>query len=248
METLIRHSFLFLLIPLLTFCSPQFNKSTQSTYFQVDVDTEIDPTSERLILPYKTKLEEQMNIVIGQAPDVILKTGNGESALGNLIADLQKEYAKEKLGYKIDISVMNNGGIRNNLPQGNITVGNIFEISPFENFIFILELNASDVKKLAEYVAEKKSIAISGMQVISKDNKLSEYLLNGMQPETGKTYLLAINDYLAGGGQGMDFLTGLPRKAETNFLLRDMLVESIKEKTAKGEKITARIEGRQIHH
>lgn len=248
MDKLIRHSFLFLLIPLLTFCAPQFNKTTQTTYFQVDADTEIDPISEKFILPYKTKLEEQMNLVIGQAPEAILKTGIGESALGNLIADLQKEYAEGKLGYKIDISVMNNGGIRNNLPQGDITIGNIFEISPFENFIFILELDASDVKKLAEYVAEKKSIAISGMQVVSNNNQLSEYLLDGKQPKTDGTYLLAINDYLAEGGQGMDFLSDLSRKAETTVLLRDMLVESIKERTAKGEKITARIEGRQKHH
>ncbi len=248
MEKLIRQSFLFLLFPLLTFCAPQFSKTTQTTYFDITAATAIDPISQQFIIPYKTKLEEQMNMVIGQAPEAILKTGTGETPLGNLIADLQKEYVEEKLGYKIDISVMNNGGIRNNLPEGNITIGNIFEISPFENFIFILELDASDIKKLAEYVAEKKSIAISGMQVVSTDNKLSKYFLNGELPKTDRKYLLAVNDYMADGGQGMEFLKELPRKAETTVLLRDMLVEGIKERTAKGEKITARIEGRQIHH
>lgn len=248
MDKLIRHTFIFLVFPLLTFCTQEFTKTTQTTYYQIDANTEIDPNSHQLIIPYKIKLEEQMNLVIGQAPEAILKRGTGETPLGNLIADLQKEYSEEKLGYKIDISVMNNGGIRNNLPQGNITIGNIFEISPFENFIFILELDASDIKKLAEYAAENKSIAISGLQVVSNNGKLSEYFLNGELPKTDKTYLLAINDYLAEGGQGMDFLTDLPRKAETTVLLRDLLVESIKARTAKGEKITAQIEGRQIHH
>lgn len=248
MGKLIRQSIVFLLFPLLTFCTPQFSKTSQVSYFQVDANTKIDPVAQQFIIPYKAKLEEQMNVVIGQAPEAILRTGLGETPLGNLIADLQKEYVEEKLGYKIDISVMNNGGMRNNLPKGDITVGNIFEIAPFENFIFILELNASDIKKLAEYVADKKSIAISGMKVVSDNNKVSEYSLKGELPKTDRTYLLAINDYLAEGGQGMDFLPNLSRKAETSVLLRDMLIQSIKQRTMKGEKITAQIEGRQIHH
>jgi hypothetical protein len=43
----------------------------------------------------------------------------------------------------------------------------------------------------------------------------------------------------------MAFLMDLPRKEVSNILLRDLLIEKIKERTSKGEKLDAEIEGRQ---
>lgn len=188
-----------------------------------------------------------MNTIIGYSPETLIMGNQGETLLGNLFADLQKEYAKEVLGYDVDISVMNNGGIRNILPKGDITVGNIFEISPFENFLYIIELSGSDVEKLAEYIAQRKGMAVSGMKIQGENNSLTNFELVGQTFDSNKKYLLAINDYLASGGSDMDFLIELPRKEETDLLLRDMLIERISALTAQGKDITARLEGRQIH-
>lgn len=226
-------------------CSPKLTKNHQSDFFAIGVSEEIHPEFEEMILPYKERLDLEMNTVIGQSAKELNKAGRGETTLGNFVADIQKEYAEETFGYPVDISIINNGGLRNILPEGNITLRNIFELSPFDNYLYILELNADDVKKLAQFAAEKKILAINGMTITTENDILTEFTVQGKPLEEGRNYLLAINDYLANGGDQMGFLIDLPRKETSVILLRDFILEKIKEKTAKGIMLDAEIERRQ---
>lgn len=230
---------------LLFACAPQLPKSAQVTYLPLDTDVAIHPEMERFVSPYRENLQAEMGKVIGETTAEINKDGRGETAIGNLITDLQKEHAEIIFGYTIDISAMNNGGIRNTLPSGNITLGNIYELSPFDNYLYILELDAEKVRKLAEYAVNRKSLGLSGLFVESQEGILVRYLVNGEQVDKNKTYLLAVNDYMASGGDNLDFLKDAPEIEKTDIVLRDLLIERIKAKTEKGEKISAVIEGRQ---
>lgn len=229
----------------LTDCAPSLYKTTQGDNLAVSEEILTDPTLDYFIQPYKVSLESKMNTVIGQTDSPILKSGKGETPIGNLVADLQKEFAEEVLGYPINISIMNNGGIRNTLPKGEITLGNIFEISPFENYLFILELEGNDVGKLATYAVQNRNLGINGMEIESLEGEIITLRVNGLEIDGSKIYLLALNDYIANGGDGMEFLKKLPRKIESDYLIRDILIQQIRKKTEKGEKIKSEIEGRQ---
>jgi 2',3'-cyclic-nucleotide 2'-phosphodiesterase (5'-nucleotidase family) len=238
----------FLLITglfLLTHCSPTLYKSGEGEHLPVDEQVSPHPELDRFIQTFKVKLDAEMNTVIGETTDVISKDGSGETALGNLIADYQKEFTEKELGIMIDISIMNNGGMRNNLPKGPITLGNIYELSPFDNYLQVLELREEDVRTLASFAADRKALGISGMTIVAKDGEVIEITVNKKPLLPEKTYLLAVNDYLADGGNGMEFLSQLPRKYKTDFLLREILIDRIKHKTEIGQKITAHVEGRQ---
>lgn len=233
------------LLFLLTCCSPQLYKTGTGEHFAVNEQVKPSPEVDTFIQPYKMRLEEEMNTVIGETSEALLKNGQGETALGNLVADYQKAFAEMQLGFAIDISIMNNGGIRNNLPEGPITLGNIYELSPFDNYLYVLELNSENVKELAAFAASRRILGIAGMRIVAKNGEVAEIQINGEPPLPGRTYLLAVNDYLANGGDGMEMLTLLPRKMETDYLLREILITQIKSTTEKGQKITAGIEGRQ---
>lgn len=226
-------------------CSPKIYSSANTEFFAVSTEVAENPNFKSFVTPYKIKLEAEMNTVIGQTKEAILKTGTGETPIGNLVADLQKEYAEEHFGYSIDISIINNGGIRNTLPQGNITLGNIFEISPFDNYLYVLELSAEQVVSLAEFAVHRKFLGINGLFIESQNGELTKLLVNGKPVEEGKTYFLAVNDYLANGGDGMDILSDLPRKEQSTVLLRELLIDRIKLRSSRGEIISAQIEGRQ---
>jgi 2',3'-cyclic-nucleotide 2'-phosphodiesterase (5'-nucleotidase family) len=226
-------------------CAPSLYKTSQADNLSITEQIEIDPAFDNFIQPYKVSLESKMNTVIGQTDYPILKSGKGETPIGNLLADLQKEFAEEVLGYPIDISIMNNGGIRNTLPKGDITLGNMFEISPFENYLFILEIQGIDVVDLAAYAVKNRNLGINGMEIESLDGEIITLLVNGQEIDDSKTYLLALNDYIANGGDGMEFVKKLPRKVESDYLIRDILIQQIRKKTEKGEKIKSEIEGRQ---
>lgn len=238
-------AFTIIAIILLSACSPNFYKSSSYQLLTVDAEVPSNPEFDKIIAPYKVSLDAEMNTAIAISRQELAKGGRGETALGNFVADLQKEYCQEKFNLDVDISVVNNGGLRNSLPKGEITVGHIFELAPFENFIYILELEADDVTRLAEYAVRGKNLGIAGMYIESENNELKEYTVNGQKVEQGRTYSLAINDYLANGGDRMDFLIGVKRIEASNILMRDMLLAKIREITAADKEIIAKVEGRQ---
>lgn len=241
-------SLLLLLFFLHSYCAPKFFKSAEVTHLSIGADVKQDPDFYQFVLPFKEKLEAEMNTVIGKSDAAIIKSGPGETALGNLVADYQKEFAEATLGYSVDISIINNGGIRNNLPSGPITLGNIYELSPFDNYLHVLELKAEDVVTLAEFAAERKILGIAGMHIATQGNEIITLQVGNRDLEKNRTYFLAVNDYLANGGDNMEFLTTLPRIEETNFLLRDILIQQIKIRTNNSEKISAQVEGRQKYN
>lgn len=225
-------------------CAQYVPLSSSSALLSIDESVSEDSLYVRIIGPYKEQLDREMGEVIATGRKE-LKKNIGESTLGNLVADMQWEYSEKKFGHVVDISVINNGGLRNSLPEGDITVGNIFELSPFENFIYLLELSYSDVEKLANYVVKGKNLGIAGLNVESREGELYSFTIAGKEVEKGRVYTLAINDYLANGGDQMGFLIGLPRIVESDVLLREMLMDQMKEWTAEGKSIDAQIEERQ---
>jgi 2',3'-cyclic-nucleotide 2'-phosphodiesterase (5'-nucleotidase family) len=236
-----------LYIPVLLFtlsCAPSLSKNSNVGFLQVDGQLQEDQEYLDWITPYKTKLDNEMKQVIAKGAKE-LKKNVGESPLGNLVADMQKNYSEKMFGQAIDISVVNNGGLRNSLPEGDITLGNIYELAPFENVIYLLELTAADVEKVARYAVKGKNLGMAGLSIEAKDGELESFVVGGEKVEPGKRYVLAINDYLANGGDHMDFLIALPRLMESDVLLREMLLDQMKEWTAAGKAIDAQIEGRQ---
>lgn len=225
-------------------CAPYKIQGNKVSLIDVDESVAIDSSYLHLIDPYKEQLDKEMGEVIAHGKKE-LKKNMGESTLGNLVADMQWVFSEKKFGHAVDISVINHGGLRNSLPEGDITVGNIFELSPFENRIYLLELTYDDVEKLANYTVKGKNLGIAGLNVESRNGELQKFTVGGKAVEKHRTYTLAINDYLANGGDRMDFLIPLPRIVESDVLLREMLMDEIKKWTAEGRPIDAQIEGRQ---
>jgi 2',3'-cyclic-nucleotide 2'-phosphodiesterase (5'-nucleotidase family) len=227
-------------------CHPKLLTGRESAVLKVQQDVGQDKDLAQMIHPYRINLASEMEVRIGHNQTELSNRGNGETALGNFVADMQKIFAETYLGYEIDLSVINNGGLRNSLPAGPVTIGNIYELSPFDNYLYILELNANDIRKLAEYVIENKNLGINGMQLKSEAGEVTFLQVNGEELQEEKTYKLAINDYLANGGDNMAFLKELPRLESSDQLLRDILIEQIKVLNEKGLSISSKIEGRLI--
>lgn len=72
-----------------------------------------------------------------------MEKGGPESLLSNLVADVLKGAATQVLGKPADMGLMNMGGLRNILSEGEITCGNIYEILPFENSLCVVTLKGS---------------------------------------------------------------------------------------------------------
>ena len=145
---------------------------------------------------------------------------------------------------QVDLAVVNMGSLRMTLPKGNITVGNIFQLMPFENELVILRLKGSEVKKLLDIFALEGGQGVAGVRMEIKDGQAANCLIQGMPIEMNKLYSIATNDFLAGGNDRMIPLASPEKRMDTALKIRNILMEYVVRETQNGRKIQSRLDGR----
>lgn len=228
--------------------TPKIQK-VETTMLELNSKT-TEPTDSsfiKTVLPYKTKMDSIMNAILGTSEQALLK-GLPEGTLGDFVADavLKKTndayHPADKL--PADICLLNNGGLRSQLPKGKITLGNVFELMPFENEIVILTLSGEKTKQLFESLIENNGAPFSGATVKGKGKKMTELKIGGKEFDITKNYKVVTSDYLAGGGDKYFFFSA-PIKVDTlSYKLRDAIVDYIKDETKKGNTIKVALDGR----
>lgn len=211
----------------------------------IDSSTEANADSDMkaYIAPIKSELDEAMNQVIAQSVEE-MRSGKPESLLSNWNADVYLYQASEYLKNQVDLAVVNLGSLRAPLPQGNLTVGNIFQLMPFENELVILWLKGSEVKKLFDIFALEGGQGIAGAKFEIKNQKADNCLIQGKPIEMDKLYTIATNDFLAGGNDRMIPLATSENRVDTGLKIRNILMEFVIKENQKGRKIQSKLDGR----
>ena len=150
------------------------------------------------------------------------------------------------LGAQVDISIVNLGGLRTDIPAGNITVGKVFELMPFENELVILWLKGDKLSELIQYFATAGGEGVSGIRMEISNGKAVNVSVNGNAIDPEKIYSIATSDYLAGGNDKMFQLAQYEKRQNTGIKLRDILLDYIKNETTKGNKIQSKLDGRVL--
>lgn len=154
--------------------------------------------------------------------------------LGEFVCKLMAEKAG------VDIAIQNGGGLRRDMPAGDITMGLMYEIMPFDNTLMVVELTGADLKKNIDNGLKpegSRAGSFSGLEVSYDLNKpageriLSMTLADGTPVEMDKVYKVVSNDFLVEttGADGYDFSTA---KSKVNLMIpiRDAMVDEIKAK------------------
>ena len=240
---------LLIIISILLFgaCSPKTWQITQATSTKTAIDNTTEVLADSIytnhLLPIKQKLDAQMNVVIG----IVAETMKGyapESLLSNFSADVFHQAGNDFLGENVDISIVNMGGLRTVIPAGNITIGKVFELMPFENELVILWLKGDKLQDLIQFFARMGGEGVSGIRMEIQNGKAINVTVNGKPIDTTKLYTIATSDYLAGGNDKMIQLAQNEKRVNTGLKLRNILLDYIKKETAKGNKIEAKLDER----
>lgn len=205
----------------------------------------IDSATYRTIGPYKRSLDAKMNEVIGFAPQPLVKA-SPENPLGNFFSDIMLAKAR-RLGMSDTshtLAIFNNGGLRTNVPQGDVTVRTMFELMPFENELVLMQMKGGDLWRVLDGVAGKGGAPVSGLRFAIGKQKAYDVRVNGVPLDTNKIYTVVTSDYLANGGDKL-FAGGkaLPF-TRTDLLLRDILIEYCREQNKLKKPLTAQTDGR----
>lgn len=227
-------------------CSTSY-KVVKSNRTEYSITNEVKPDSSviRSYLPYKLKMDSQMNAVLGYSTVPLTKTtSGGESLLGNFFADAALFEAK-KIDPSIDFAIPStNGGLRNDLPLGAISLANVFELMPFENEMMVFSLKGEDVQSLLNFIANSGGQPIAGLTLKISNKKPVDVLINGRPFDPSKSYSVLTSDYIAGGGDGLNSFKNPLKSKVLGLKVRDALIMYIKEKQAAGEKISSKLDRR----
>jgi len=238
------YSLALALLFLASACStPQYGLelgSTSDEYYQVDGSTGDDPEMARLIAPFVTELNTRMNAVIAYSETPITR-GRPEGTLNNLSADILRSRAIRELRHPVDIGVANFGGLRAPLPQGNITVGNIYELMPFENTIAVLKLTGEQVQIMANQIAMRRGEPVSGIRFRIEDGRAVDILVGSEPLRRHQTYWVATNSYVADGGDGIGVFLEAQERIDLPVLIRDAMIEYIRHRRHLNYELEGRI-------
>lgn len=227
-------------------CNKYFAPRGQAVYTELQVDSTIvaHPDYVTFYAPYKEQLETEMNRVVGQAAVSLTSSREApETLLGNFFADVLLAEAR-KQDPETEFSFGTKGGLRVELHRGPITIGNLFELMPFENEIVILELTGENVLELARFIAATGGQPVSGIRMVIDGSKATNVQINGKPVDANHTYKLATYDYLANGGDNSRGLTDPLSRTNLGIKVREALIKYVTNEAQAGNDINAQLDGR----
>ncbi len=207
----------------------------QSKTTPVDTTITSDKVIDNFIAPFRTHLNKTLDSTLAYAPETYNKKDYGinralNTAIGNFMADVVYKQAqpifKSRTKLDIDAVLLNHGGIRSVISKGPISARTAYQVMPFENSIVIAKLKKPEMDSLLNYLAtERKAHPISNMNLIlNKDYSIKELNINH-KPIENRAYYVATSDYLATGGDRMNFFKAADTIYNINYKIRNSLID-----------------------
>jgi 2',3'-cyclic-nucleotide 2'-phosphodiesterase (5'-nucleotidase family) len=240
-------------------CStPQFLRKS-SANFEVNQNTLPDSSVVNWLSPYKDSVELKMSKVIAKTSTDLLnirykgkidKDRSTEANLARVCADFMHQaaqnWASNQNLTKVDFTISNYGGFRVSLFTGNITLGQLYELSPFDNEIVIVQLNGLQMDTLLNQIAEKGGCPISNAQITLSNDHWLKANINGNPFDSRRNYWVATNDFMQQGGDGFTALKYPQKKIQTGILVREALINGFAQEFEETGDIKPRKEDRFI--
>ena len=186
----------------------------------------------------------EVKTVVGFAPEAMLRQAP-ECALYDMIADALMAAVEKTSGKKVDFALTNRGGIRIDMPQGDVLIDDIRSMMPFNNNMVYLELRGADIRLVLEQLAADPMFqVIGGARVKIKDGKLLSVEIGGKPLDDRRLYGVATNTFVLNGGDGINMARNAQAIDIYDIKLGDVLMDYVNALTAAGLPIVYQADGR----
>ena len=182
--------------------------------------------------------------VIGYSTEQMV-VGYPESALSNWFVDLLMAKIQDLAGKKVDIGIMNFGGIRIDMPEGDIILDDMLSMFTFKNQLVYVEQTGKEIRSVLESMAAGRFQVLGGVKVVAEDGKLVCAEIGGEPIDDERIYGLATISFLLAGGDGLSL--GQNAVSVTVFKdvdIIDAVLEYVYAETAAGRPIEYKTDGR----
>ena len=223
--------FILILFLLVSFSCRKSGKVTSTHVEFIVIDSTLNPIAD---VSYNRMLDS-LDQILGAGLDSVIgyckinaTVYRPECELLNWVSDALLERGRSAFPGKVDVAIMNIGGLRCNIPQGDITIRQIQSLMPFNNELCIITLKGRYLLELCQVICMKGGQGISNMRIVGENNQLISATVGGAPIDNDSDYYIAVSDYLM---EGMDGLTPLANHGDvwnTNVFLRDILLDAVR--------------------
>ncbi|MDR3590619.1 MAG: 5'-nucleotidase C-terminal domain-containing protein [Negativicutes bacterium] len=156
------------------------------------------------------------------------REGQESSLLGQWTTDRMREAAGA------DIAFENAGGLRTAIPAGDITMGNFYEVLPFDNTLVTVDMTGAQIMKVLQHGlpgGKFGMVQFSGIKVAwdsslpAEGRILAVTLPDGTPLAADRSYRVVTNDFMAAGGDGFTMFREGQNMVDTNMPLRNVLAD-----------------------
>ncbi|MBA3459706.1 MAG: 5'-nucleotidase C-terminal domain-containing protein [Deltaproteobacteria bacterium] len=177
----------------------------------------------------KVRRDEKLGVTL---TGKVEKSYGSESAEGNWFTDLM--LAAHPGAH---VALTNGGGLRADMPAGDLTYGRLYEAMPFDNRFALVDVKGSHLRSLVSTNLQRGGGILSWGGLTAKGRckggKLDlEVWVGGKPLDEARAYKLVTSDFLASGGDGLLGRLKLPAGAIkiTDVIIRDSIADILRKK------------------
>ena len=159
-------------------------------------------------------LEEMKQTIVADAAEAIDGSREvcraKECSMGNLVADAMLDRVKDQ---GIEIAIQNGGGLRASIDAGEVTMGEVISVLPFQNtlstfqvtgatFVEALENGVSEMADGAGRFPQVAGVSYTVDPAAEVGHRISDVMVGGAPIDPAKVYGVVSNNYVRNGGDG----------------------------------------------
>lgn len=184
--------------------------------------------------------------VIGYSNEA-MEAKRPESALSNWFIDILMAKTEQISGKKVHMGITNFGGIRIDMPQGEIILDDMLSMFPFKNYLAYVEQTGKQIRAMLEGMAAGKFQVLGGVRVVADGGRLVSVEIDGEPLDDEKVYGIATISFLLGGGDGLALdHNAVSVKVFEDVAIIDAVLEHVYAETAAGRPIEYHTDGRVV--
>lgn len=202
---------------------------------------EPDPVVAKIVQERAAEAKAVTGRVIGRTLVPLVPVRNGESELGNLVADAMLEYCRAQ-GWRSDVALHNTPGLRSTVDAGDISYGKLYEVLPFDNAVVSIELTGEQLQRVLDRNGSILVIADATYARTSANpegSRITEASVGGKPLDRARVYRVCTIDYLALGGDGLTVFT-----EGKNLIYGDLTADVVAEHIERRSPVSPKREGR----
>ena len=201
------------------------------------------PAVAKLLIEAQPKMA-MVKEVIGHSAEK-MERGAPESAISDMFIDCLMAKTAELTGKKVDMGFVNHGGIRIDMPKGDILLDHILSMFPFRNYPAYVALKGKDIRPIINRMAAHPELmGCGGIRLVFKGGKVVSATVDGKPLDDNKVYGVATINFLLNGGDGFSIARNAKEVILTDVLIKEFMVDYVRNLTAEGKEVSYKADGR----